>query len=277
MSVSLATESGLQLLSRLTVRPKLEDINNKIFPHGLTNKGTIELCGNSSSGKSLLLTQLIAKCILISNDADKEIGGLKVGVLLINNDQHIKIMKLAELMIEIMKKNNVDEEKFNKIIEQSFLNLTIINCYNNSQFSVASETLNTILLNNDKIGLVVVDSMTAFYWQDRECGKAWVIDDYVKNYLKIIQKHTFQANIPIIYTRPSDIMSNLKETISQSIEPIIGKINGRIELRKNNNETKKFTCFIEKEDTKTESEYEINSCGIRWIEDDEKKEINLAP
>lgn len=258
-------EPGAQFFARVTNRPLITDLDMKIFPNGLTNKETIEICGNISSGKSILLSQYIAKTILLKNYNDKKIEGLDVGVLLINNDHHIKLTKIISIMKTIINKNNILlDDEIDDIIKQSLLNIKIISCYDCKQFWFTTEGLDTKLLNNKKIGLVVVDSISAFYWQDRQHGGPWIIDDYIKTYMKTIQRHTYHSKIPLIYVKPTDIMSTLKETIVLSDESTIGKINKRIKLQRYDKQNT-FKCFIETSNSTAEIDYTIDTNGINWI------------
>ncbi|KAK0172060.1 hypothetical protein PV328_005428 [Microctonus aethiopoides] len=275
-------ESGLQFLSRIKVRPTLKDIDKKLFPNGLLNNETVEISGNSSSGKTILMTQLIAKCILLDHYDDKIIGGLGVNVVFINTDHHFMIVRLRNLLVEMSKKNEdiTDDNKLmiDNIVKQSMCNLTILSCYSNLQYAVVMQTLNDILLRDDKIGLVAIDSIAAYYWQDRENGGDWMMNRYIQNVLKSFQKHTFASKVPLIYTKlinDESINSTDKSTITCVKESLSGKINYRIKLIRSD-ERNEFTCTVQSSENIVGINYTIGDNGIMWSSMKRKRDSSNA-
>ena len=273
MSTIAKVESGTELLARLTPRPSIEGLESQLFATGPNRQETIELCGNVSSGKTLLLTQLIAKCILPYNHDNIQIGGLGVAAVLINTDHHFRIAKLAKLMLGFVEKacrnNNHkyhQESVKNDLIIPSLENLTIVDCYDNIQFRLTLKNLESILMKNTRIGLIAIDSISSFYWQDRESGGVWLMHQYLKNTLKLVQTHTIRHNIVTIYTRPDDFVSKgQSNAIELTKTPAVEKISYRINLG-----TGSF-CLVETPHVKFIVDFKINEKGITWIE---KKEIN---
>lgn len=261
-------ESGSELLARLCARPSLTGLESLLFADGPSRRETVELCGNLSSGKTLLLTQLIAKCILPPDCDGLTIQGRDVAVLLINTDHHFRVSKLIELMLGIVEAAcereyfEYDEETITElIITPSLENLTVVSCYDNAQFKITLNSLDGILEKNSRIGLIAVDSVSSFYWQDRETGGVWIMDQYVKNILKIIQKHVFQYKIVTIYTRPDDFASKgQSKAIEIALEPSSEKINYRINFKRGN------LCLIETALGKVEVRFKIDGKGITWLD-----------
>lgn len=249
-------ESGLELLARLGERKAcLKGIEDKLFLDGLDAKDTIEISGPTSSGKSLLLCKLIAKCLLPSN-----YKGCNVGVLLIDSDHHFQMDKLILLMKEMLRGvKELDGSVVDRTVDDCLNNFTMIKCRDGEEFHVTLNTLESIFLNNDKICLLAIDSVLSYYWEDREKGGQRMIDMYVRDILRTVQTRTFPSNIVSVYTKPDE------PTGFECVKaPVIGKINYKIQLcrafRSNNN-----VCTVESSSGRRSIQYTIDEAGLKFI------------
>ncbi|KAF3427319.1 hypothetical protein E2986_00336 [Frieseomelitta varia] len=258
-------ESGTELLGRLNKKSSLCGLEDTLFFKGPLCTDIIEISGVKSSGKTLLLSQMLAKCILPNCH---EIKGCNASAVLINTDHHFQISKLVELMSNIANAVNTVsfttdtvDVKFDKIavIKNSLRNLHVINCYDSEQFAVTLRTLNNIFIENTKIALLAIDSITAYYWQDREDNHI-TINAYVKNLLQLIRTHTAQFNVATIYTK-------LYENIDNKGKKLTDNINYRIRLCKTC-DSKNFICTLETTQIVRKIHYSILSNGIRWKMDE---------
>ncbi|XP_034944942.1 DNA repair protein XRCC2 [Chelonus insularis] len=257
-------ESGLELLARLETRLTLHALENILFPNGLPRNATIELCGNLSSGKVILFTQLIAKCILPVKHNGETIGGLGVSVLFINTNYHFVITKLRSSIINFLYQRKIPDltpGTIDTIVRRSLSNLIIINCYDSSSYFLTLQTLDDILSSNKNISLVAIDNITSYYWEDRQKGGSWMMNRYIRNTLKIVQNHTFQRNILLLYTRVSD--STYKDNIQCVDKSELEKINFRINLQ-HNEESNTYLCTVESRTQTNNIYYTIDSNGIMW-------------
>lgn len=260
-------ESGAELLARLNNKPSLCGIEDTLFLEGPRNTDIIEINGERSSGKSLLLSQILAKCILPNY---YQIKGCNASAILINTDHHFQISKLIELMNGII--NDVNTVSFTSeamdidfdkttIIKNSLHNLHIINCYNSEQFSLTLRTLDDIFLDNTKIALLAIDSITAYYWQDCE-DNIITIDTYIKNLLKVIKIHTTRFNIATIYTKLSEKICKRNK--------LTNNVDYKIYLSRISN-SKNFICTLETSQIIKKIHYSILSNGIKWKINGERK------
>ncbi|KOX67721.1 DNA repair protein XRCC2 [Melipona quadrifasciata] len=262
-------ESGIELLARLNKRPSLRGLEDMLFFEGPRSTDVIEISGEQSSGKTLLLSQLLAKCILPNY---REIRGCNASAVLINTKHHFQISKLVRLMKNIINAANtvsfttdtVDME-FDEtaVIKNSLRNLLVIDCYNSEQFALTLRMLDDIFVKRTKIALLAIDSITAHYWQN--CQDNFItVDAYVKNLLQLVRTHTAQFNVATIYTKLYKSINNKKLT---------DDINYRIHLCKTCN-----TCTLKTTQTVKKIYYSILSNGIKWKMDEKeipvKKENN---
>ena len=94
----ISAESGFQLLYRFNEKPSLSDLDNILFPNGLKGGDIVQLTGESAVGKSTLLLKYLTKSLLPKYYNGVFLGGLNVGVILIDTSHGISILKLACLM-----------------------------------------------------------------------------------------------------------------------------------------------------------------------------------
>lgn len=262
-------ESGIELLARLNKRPSLRGLEDILFFEGPRSTDIIEISGEHSSGKTLLLSQLLAKCILPNY---REIGGYNASAVLINTEHHFEISKLMRFMRNIINAANtvsfttdtIDME-FDEtaVIKDSLRNLLVIDCYNSEQFALTLRMLDDIFVKHTKVALLAIDSITAHYWQD--CRDNFMtLDAYVNNLLKLVKRHTALFKVATIYTKSFKSINKKK---------LVDDINYRIHLCKTCN-----TCTLETTQTVKKINYSILSNGIKWKMDEKeipvKKENN---
>lgn len=177
-------ESGLQLFARLLKRPVIENLKEDIFFEGLSNTSLVEIVGSVSRGKNHMLTQLIAKFIL-----------LKCKVLLINTENHFQIQYLMKLV-----------QNKSLLLE----NLRIFNCYDHHELISTLSSLDNVFVSDKQISLLAIDSIGAYFWQQQsEDSKLGIssYDFYLKKLLDIVKTSTVPFRVCTVYTRSSDFES----------------------------------------------------------------------
>lgn len=257
-------ESGLELIARVNTKPSLCEIENTLFPGGLRNTDVIEIGGERSTGKTLLLSQMLAKCILPDHYRTIQIQGCNASAILINTDHHFQTSKLVELMndmIDAAHKTSAASLRMDmmldktSIIQKSLHNLHIIDCYNSEQFSLTLRTLDDVFVNNTKIAILVIDSITAYFWEDCD-GNMTNHDHYVKELLQLIKTHTTLFNVITIYTTFSEKTCNKEKQILYNVDY-------KLQLNRLHN-SNRFLCTLQTEKNMRTIHYSISSSGIKW-------------
>lgn len=89
-----------QLFARLGEKPSLARLNPKLIPPGLEPRpgDVVEIYGNSGSGKTELLLNLAAMCILPEQWKAIDIGGLGTSVVFIDTDHQFSMLRLFALL-----------------------------------------------------------------------------------------------------------------------------------------------------------------------------------
>ncbi|XP_076227958.1 X-ray repair cross complementing 2 [Nomia melanderi] len=263
-------ESGVELFARLNKKPSLQELEDTLFLEGPKSTDVIEINGAHSSGKTLLLSQLLAKCILPDYHGTVRIKGCNAPAILINTDHHFQVSRLIEIMTGVVNVAYAESFKFDpldtelekiNIIQNSLSNLKVINCYHSEQFLLMLRTLDDMFLSNAKIALLAIDSMTAYYWQERE-NNVVTIDTYIKRLLKLVKKQTNLFNVVTVYTKPYESTINYKAKRS-TIDPSTNDTECKIHLRKANG-LRKFTCTLERGEAIKHICYSVSASGIKW-------------
>ncbi|XP_076053514.1 X-ray repair cross complementing 2 [Oratosquilla oratoria] len=199
----IPAENGLDLLARLWERPDLSGLEPLLFDNQIEQGDVVEISGAPGVGKTLIGMHLIASALLPQSWRGLRLGGQDGGVLLVDTDLHFCILQLAN-MIErrikhilkkvraILKNDSCDKEELSALavderavrellklgrkriyseidnLQKSCLSkFTYLKCTDSSQFAITLLTLKELLISKTEVSLVVIDSLSAYYWYDR--------------------------------------------------------------------------------------------------------------
>nr|XP_060639446.1 DNA repair protein XRCC2 [Anolis sagrei ordinatus] len=154
-------ESGAQLLARLEGRDSLKDLEPCLFAEeGHPIHGDfVEFYGPEGAGKTEMFYHLIARCIL-----PKSRGGLEVGLLFIDTDFHFDMLRLVTILEHRSSQGTED------MIKQCLRRLFLVNCSSSSQLLLTLYSLENMFCSHPSLCLLIIDSISAFYWIDRVNG-----------------------------------------------------------------------------------------------------------
>ncbi|CAO1350756.1 unnamed protein product [Diamesa serratosioi] len=226
-------ENILQMLNRnQKPRPPINNFYPELFTQ-FNNSDIVEFIGDSNTGKSFFVMEIIARIIL-----PIEHGGKDASVVLINTDHKFSITKLVEIMHKFINFNketsvNLNESLENSqaidVIKSSLVKLNIIKCYNESQLENAVVQLDGLLGSNSNIVIVLIDSISTFYYtKAQEMAKVKMtlsMDGYLKNYYLKLKKYVEEFNVSIVYTRPSHFVSKRQHFIENITHKIQTTVN----------------------------------------------------
>ena len=117
-----------------------------------------------------------------------EISGLNAGIVFVDTDYHFSMIRLTAIMdhtirrcISCSKKdcqqnnNGVDfvtpsDKDIENLIKLSLEKLLIVKCNNSMQFVLSLYSLDSVFGSKPKVCLLLIDSISAFYWIDRSNG-----------------------------------------------------------------------------------------------------------
>jgi hypothetical protein len=165
-------ESGTQWFLRSIARPPVSlfpEILGSFVPDG--TKPIIELQGESSSGKTLFLTHYVARCILPETYKHFQIGGLNVGVMVIDCDMDFSLATLSLILQSLVEsavprseRKSLRTSDLESIVLNSLQRLKLKRCSNSKEFVASIGKLKNALVVAPDVSVVIVDSLSAFYW-----------------------------------------------------------------------------------------------------------------
>ncbi|XP_069504028.1 DNA repair protein XRCC2 isoform X2 [Ambystoma mexicanum] len=155
------SESGTQLLARLEGRSSLKTLEPLLFAQeGFPIHGdVVEFHGPEGTGKTEMLYHLIARCIIPKSD-----GGLQVEVLFIDTDYHFDMLRLVTILEHRLSQST--EEIMKQCLGRFFLVL----CSSTVQLLLTLYSLESMFCSHPSLCLLILDSISAFYWIDRNNG-----------------------------------------------------------------------------------------------------------
>ncbi|XP_040290063.1 DNA repair protein XRCC2 isoform X1 [Bufo bufo] len=154
-------ESGTQLLARLEGRASLKELEPLLFASGdcPLHGDIIEFHGPEGSGKTEMFCHLISRCILPTSD-----GGLQVEVVYIDTDYHFDMLRLVTILEHRLSQS--DEET----IKQCLSRFSLVYCSSSVQLLLTLHSLENMFCSRPSLCLLIIDSLSSFYWIDRNNG-----------------------------------------------------------------------------------------------------------
>lgn len=262
-----ATESGLQLLSRLItkIRPSLTDLSPEIFPKDRPKlKELIEISGESNIGKTIHLMELIAITV-----TPTEFGGKGASVIIIDtkSDFHVpfllpRILEKHLMHAPMAAHTSTDTESLQPMAEntQAFIQsclkrIMIYKCYTQTELDLVLLDCAELLTTDMSISLLAIDSIASFYW----CNLRDVpirMETYLKDLQNRLRKLANEFGIVVAYTKPTQFGGTSSNPPNNSIEY-------KVQLKFIGKQIFEARLWHESE-TKTRN-YSINKFGIEWI------------
>uniref|UniRef100_A0A8C7E4P8 X-ray repair cross complementing 2 n=1 Tax=Naja naja TaxID=35670 RepID=A0A8C7E4P8_NAJNA len=191
------------LIARLEGRSSLKTLEPCLFAEeGYPIYGdVIEFHGAEGTGKTEMLYHLIARCIL-----PKSSGGLEVSVVFIDTDFHFDMLRLVTLL-EYRSSSRGTEATMKHYLERFFL----INCHSSSQLLLSLYSLETMFLSHPSLSLLIIDSMSAFYWIDRASGgeNLSLQEANLKKCVQVLQKLVKEHQLVLFATTQSLMQKSL--------------------------------------------------------------------
>ncbi|GAU98542.1 Rad51c XRCC2 [Ramazzottius varieornatus] len=192
-------ESGVELFVGLSQRADVSRIIPLLFTDGTFGKnGILEINGRFGSGKSILLLEIVTRCIL-----DVEFGGCGAEVVFFDILNQMNIHRLGNLLQFRIREKTQNPSSIEKVLFQSLSRLKIKRAYSTALLFVELYRLEQSLNRGERTALICMDNITAFYWLARHQSPASP-PNHNQFFLKlaaVISRISRQSGIPFIVTR----------------------------------------------------------------------------
>ena len=139
-------------------------------PHTINNKDVIEIQG-PSVGKSHLLIHFIMTCVLPITHLGVQLHGWNKSAILIDLDHTFDVRRFRRLLINrIEARVPTGGENLDSLVDLLLGKLHIFRPDSSVRFAVTAANIpnyHSANMPRDEIGLIAIDSLSSFYWQDR--------------------------------------------------------------------------------------------------------------
>lgn len=153
------------------------------------NRGdVVEIQGPAASGKSHFIYHLLATCVLPPSFNLAEVGGWACAAVLVDADGKFSIKRFRHLLLARLSKSipvtsglstpSSDGHAVEELVVQCLSRLHIFRPQSSAQVATTLMHLPEYhsahpSLRSEEIGLLAVDSLSAFYWSDRFLAEQW--------------------------------------------------------------------------------------------------------
>jgi len=168
-----ADPPGSTVIPGLDAHIRKTTLNGLEACHTINSKDVIEVQG-PSVGKSHLLMHFVMTCILPVSHLGVQLHGWDKSAILIDLDHTFDVHRFRHLLINRIKVHIPTGENLDLFVDLLLRKLHIFRPESSVQFAVAAANISNYHSANmprDEIGLVAIDSLSSFYWQDRFLGE----------------------------------------------------------------------------------------------------------
>uniref|UniRef100_A0A3Q3MR73 X-ray repair complementing defective repair in Chinese hamster cells 2 n=1 Tax=Mastacembelus armatus TaxID=205130 RepID=A0A3Q3MR73_9TELE len=154
------------LFARLEARRSLKDIEPALFPDdgGPDHGDVVELYGTEGTGKTELLYHLLCRCVL-----PQDAGGLEAEVAFVDTDYSLDMFRLVSILDGRLSSSAHLAGSGDSVLRSCLSRLLVLHCSSSSQLLLTLHSLETSMALRPGLALLLIDSISAFYWLDR-CG-----------------------------------------------------------------------------------------------------------
>uniref|UniRef100_A0A9L0S114 X-ray repair cross complementing 2 n=1 Tax=Equus caballus TaxID=9796 RepID=A0A9L0S114_HORSE len=217
----------------------------------------LEFHGPEGTGKTEMLYHLTARCILPKSE-----GGLEVEVLFIDTDYHFDMLRLVTVLEHRLSQSC--EEVVKRCLGRFFL----VYCSSSIQLLLTLYSLEAMFCGHPSLRLLIVDSLSAFYWIDRVNGGESVNlqESTLKKCSQFLEKLVKEYRLVLFATTQSIMRktSHLREGPSSAFtHPSDAGVDYRPYLCKAWQQVVKHRIFFSKDDSKTSNQFSLVSRHLK--------------
>ncbi|XP_032234876.1 DNA repair protein XRCC2 [Nematostella vectensis] len=233
----MAAENAAQLFSRLGSKQSLDGLDKKLFvdiPDGIKAGDVVEFYGKEGCGKTEMLLHLAANCIMPRSWHELYLGGKGVSVIFIDTDYHFQILRLIAIMEYRVKtaferheerhkeQTNEKDVKMKDIgktaesetlIKQCLTRLFIVRCNSSVELLATLLSMEQLIICKPEICVMMIDSLSAFYWVDRSSGGESLQDqqENIRKTTSVLSRFSRENHLVIFTTVHAIFGNNTKE------------------------------------------------------------------
>ena len=203
------------MFARLEHKKTLDALDKKLFqglPQPVQVKDVIEFYGDNGSGKTQILLHLIANCILPQKWKDVSIGGREVSVIFVDTDYHFSLLRVVEILEERITSCFLQQgmpmtstAALEAFIKSCLARLIVARCNSTEELLDTMRCFDKLLCNRTDICVMMIDSISAFYYQDKSEGGGTYYgqERQQKKLVEILRRYIDRHYLVVIATLPA--------------------------------------------------------------------------
>jgi len=297
----LTEETGLAVLSRLGSRPSLDSLLPDLLPPPFPQNTQVTWSGGAGESNAVtsFLVDLMVTAALPKSQKGIAIGGCGAGIILLNTDHHVKVRSVAKHMEarvkqvadahyrkltkgERTRENRLTSSDQWEIVKASLERIHIMEVFTPSCLEISIISISNILSGNNNIACVILDSISAFYYQVR-CSHNVNYSNYAKRVLSSLNNAVKNTNtsVKVVYTmhdyfkQGMDDLARVRGDKGAFIEiglveeegkiKQVGLEEEKIKVEEEEDNTKVFSVVSQCEGSKKEKKFTLDNLGhIKW-------------
>lgn len=227
-----------QVFSRLGTKEILGDLDLPLFSHlgsvqaGLAPASVVEVCGCEGVGKTELLLNMAARCVLPKSWKGVEMSGRGVGVVCICTDYKFSVLRLASVLDRricsvLAHSSGADlspssksaaahtavtsnaecqgqrvHMEIDQLIHECLSRIHLLYCSSVPELVAALDSLQTFLLGHPEVCLLMVDPADGFCWMDRvECRGCREFEQRQSQWVGALSRLSREHHLVVVATR----------------------------------------------------------------------------
>ncbi|XP_058120224.1 DNA repair protein Rad51 homolog [Anopheles ziemanni] len=206
-------------------------LDSAIFPDGGPKSGElVQIHGESNTGKSLLLHELIARIVLPGN-----CGGHETGAVFIDCENSFNRMMLLSVMEKYILNladpsvaASLTPQQIGTIQRTALRRLLLVRCYSLEQYELSLVALPDRFLKDGTLSYVLIDSLATFYWSKCTEQNLVRMDTFLRTQCKALRKLAEKWKKTIIFTKPSYFASGGTARDFEHGSPLDGSVSTQV-------------------------------------------------
>ena len=265
----------------------------KGLPKELSPGDSVELYGEEGCGKTELLIHFCAICILPKIWSSINLSGKETKVVLVDTSYKFPLWRLVQV-IEQQTRNSTKSTKaistaeMDEIVKSCLQRLFLVQCSSSLNLIKTLTYLEKLFVENPDISLLMIDSISEFYWTDRAIGgtSRYEHETHQRSIINKLTKYQNLYSLVVIVVKSAIMNQSFRivptsagagKTNSFSRNPDdylspewnkfltykfdISKKNG---CGKNNDQTW-YTAILNKQPKTISCKFMITNCGIEYL------------
>ena len=151
-----------------------------------------------------------------------------MGVILISTDHHFSVLHLTSMMEKTVKRAlrqcpyelgpGMGTAMIEEIVKNSLKRLSIYQSFSKMDLQFAFCSAKTFVLSHPDYSVIIIDSLSAFYWEDRLISTLQSLEKHCQTLLDSLIEKLRQTNMTIIYSVQQFLRDKDKVNTSMSRE-----------------------------------------------------------